>query len=99
MSHPNVPDSAQHAYEQMSDRDDEAALIESAGMSYCDDCDEYKSSTRTVRENGRDVERCRDCRPLDRPCEACGKAEAVDGVCCLDCCVEGDLEAIGRGEM
>lgn len=95
----SIPDSADLSYNQMQDGLDEAALIESAGMSYCDSCDEYSSSTRTVRQNGQDVSRCRDCRPLDRPCEACGKAEAVDGVCCLACCVEGDLEAIGRGAM
>lgn len=91
----NIPNSAQCAYADMMDRDDEAATMDDSGMAWCDDCESYMSSVRPVKVNGKMVDRCLDCRPFDRPCEACGKAEAMerqDG--CLACEVEGDLHEV-----
>jgi hypothetical protein len=88
----NIPESAQYAYSALLDSEDEASEMESRGMAWCDGCYEFKSSTRDVKWNGFMEPFCRDCRPFDRPCEACGKAEAAPGLDgCVPCTIEGDL--------
>lgn len=91
----NIPESAQHAYSAMLDAEDEASEMESRGMAWCEDCESYVSRVRPVKINGHMVDRCRECRPFDRPCEACGKAEAMKGHDgCLACTIEGDLDDV-----
>lgn len=72
---------------------------EAGGMDRCADCFIFSSDVRNVFSNGITSPFCRECRPLDRPCEACGKAEAIEGYDgCLACTVEGDLHDV-RAEI
>lgn len=65
---------------------------EAGGMDMCADCFIFSSDVRHVFSNGITSPFCRDCKPFDRPCEACGKAEALEGQDgCLACTIEGDL--------
>lgn len=93
----NIPESAQSAYADLMDREDEASEMDSRGMAWCDQCESYVSRVRTVKINGEMVDRCRECKPFDRPCEACGNAEAMEGCDgCLACEIEGDLHDVQR---
>lgn len=67
--------------------------------SWCVGCDDFKDSTRDVKWNGVIEPICRDCRPFDRTCEACGKAECLPGLDgCLACTIDGDLHDV-RAEI
>lgn len=97
MSYLNVPDSAQSSYISLLDAEDECAVMERRGMAWCYDCNRYMSSTREVRVPGGMQPLCRECRPFDRPCEYCGRAEREPGFDgCLTCEVANDLAEIAR---
>lgn len=88
----NIPDSAAIAYEVMMQNADVAAQMEELSMAMCDDCEMFQPDTRAVRFNGYTQNMCRDCRPFNRTCEACGKDEAIEfGDGCLKCEIIGDL--------
>lgn len=75
------------------------AFPETHWLSWCDECEVYQSSTRDITINGFTKSLCRDCRPFDHPCEACGLAERHPGCdSCLACEIIGDLHSV-RAEI
>lgn len=68
-------------------------------MDMCADCFIFSSDVRNVFSNGITSPFCRDCRPFDHPCEACGLAEAHTGCDSrLACEIIGDLHSV-RAEI